>query len=210
MTATSCRSIIFRKLTSPWFSKISFHGYQTIISNSGRDYWCRTKEKMFDDLALPFWTDFGASKRWTARNSGVADPLNERCTQKEFRKFSPAKIACFAEFMMRFHTRKMKRKTLWQHLMHPVTVIEFVATKFHPAQNGRTMTTSMNCSPWCINLQTLVHWGRAITFGFADPEMGLLPQADHRIDKSFEQDVLTPFFEAKQKAQCWICRAFWK
>ncbi|MFN8336350.1 MAG: SEC-C domain-containing protein [Cyclobacteriaceae bacterium] len=159
------------------------------------------KKKMFDDLVAVL-VERISKKLETMDGPKLLEwliRLNERCTQiKEFREILiPAKIACFSEFddEVSYLQDEKKDVVATSHALR--TVIEFVATKI---PSGTKWPNYDDIDELLAMVHQLTNFGalrEAITFGFADPEMGLLPSGRIGIDKSFEQDVLTPFFEAK-------------
>jgi hypothetical protein len=159
------------------------------------------KKKLFDDLVTVL------VERITKKLETMDGPmllewlirLNERCTQiKEFREILiPAKIACFSEFdeEVSYLLDEKKDVIATSHALR--TLIEFVATKI---PSGTKWANYDDIDELLAMAHQLTNFGSlrdAITFGFADPKVGLLPSGRIGIDKSFEKDVLTPFFEAK-------------
>lgn len=159
------------------------------------------KTKLFDDLVAVL------VERITKKLEMMNGPkllewlirFNERCTQiKEFREILiPAKIACFSEFddEVSYLQDEKKDVVATSHALR--TLIEFVATKI---PSGTKWPNYDDIDELLAMVHQLTNFGalrEAITFGFADPKIGLLPSGRIGIDKSFEQDVLNPFFEAK-------------
>jgi len=159
------------------------------------------KKKLFDDLVAVL------VERITKKLEIMDGPkliewlirLNERCTQiKEFREILiPAKIACFSEFDEEVSYLQDEKKDVVATSHALRTLIEFVATKI---PSGKKLPSYDDIDELLAMVHQLTNFGalrEAITFGFADPKVGLLPSGRIGIDKSFENDVLTPFFEAK-------------
>lgn len=159
------------------------------------------KKKLFDDLVSALVIRI--TKKLETMNGPMLlewlIQLNERCTQvKEFREILiPAKIACFSEFdeEVSYLLNEKKDVVATSHALR--TLIEFVATKI---PSGTKWPNYDDIDELLAMVHQLTNFGalrEAITFGFADPKVGLLPSGRIGIDKTFELDVLTPFFEAK-------------
>jgi hypothetical protein len=128
--------------------------------------------------------------------------LHERCTEtKEFRELLiPARIASFSEFDREVEKLLDEAKNLVATAHALRTLIEFVATKI---PTGTKWANYDDIDELLAMVHQLTNFGAladAITFGFTNPKVGLLPSGRIGIDKTFEREVLTPFSEAKAEA----------
>lgn len=128
--------------------------------------------------------------------------LQEKSVQtREFRRILiPARLASFSSFHEEVIELTDKEENLVNTSLAIRTLIEFVSAKL---PKGENWPNHDEVDELLALTNQVISWGtfsEAMRFGFADPEMGLLPSGRIGTDKTLERDVFEPYYASRMEA----------